>query len=286
MSRTSYRATAARTGARDPRFCLLPSRRAFTLLEILLAVAILAILATATAGMYRWSRSQACITLSSNNLHQLALANLTYAADHAGYFCPAQDERNLRRWHGSRATPDDSFAPEGGFLTPYFGNDRRLETCPLLLHVLNGDASFEDGSGGYGYNATYVGGRPGDAYAPMTLLDIEVPARTIMFTTTALSKSEGLQEYPFAEPMFAPAEDGSRAWDLQPSVHFRANGKALVAWCDGHVTHEAPGAWKETNFYGGNNGKDMIGWFGPEEENGFWNPRSPAAEGKTSNTQH
>ena len=34
---------------------------------------------------------------------------------------------------------------------------------------------------------------------------------------------------------------------------------------------------KETNFYGGNNEKAEIGWFGPEEENGFWNPRSPAA---------
>ena len=251
--------------------------RAFTLLELLLTVTIIAILATASAGLYRWSRTHACITLSSGNLHQLALANLNYAADHAGYFCPAQDERNLRRWHGSRTNIEEPFKPEGGFLTPYLGNDKRLETCPLLVRVLDGRASFEDGSGGYGYNATYIGGRPGDIYSPAALLDIESASRTIMFTTTGLSKADGIQEYPFAEPPFAPSEDGGRAWELQPSVHFRAAGKALVAWCDGHITHEKPRAWSDTNYYGGNNEKDGIGWFGPEEENGFWNPHSSAA---------
>ncbi len=251
-------------------------RRAFTLVEILLTVAIIAILATATLGLYKWSRTRAGITLSSNNLHQLVIANLNYATDHAGYFCPAQDERNLRRWHGSRRNIEEAFEPEGGFLTPYLGNDKRLETCPLLARVLDGKASFEDGSGGYGYNATYIGGRPGDIYAPAALLDIEVASRTVMFATTALSKTDGIQEYPFAEPPFAPTESGGRAWDLQPSVHFRADGKALVAWCDGRVTLEKPRAWSDTNFYGGNNEKDLVGWFGPEEENGFWNPRSPA----------
>ncbi len=249
---------------------------AFTLLEILLTVTIITVLATATAGVYKWSRTRACITLSTGNLHQLAIANLTYAADNAGWFCPAQDERNLRRWHGSRTNIEEPFHPKGGFLAPYLGNDKALETCPLMLRVLDGAGSFEEGSGGYGYNATYVGGRPGNLYSPAALLDIEVPARTIMFTTTALSRDEGLQEYPFSEPHFAPSEDGGHAWDLQPSVHFRADGHALVAWCDGHVTLEAPGAWKDTNFYGGNNEKAGIGWFGPEEENGYWNPRSPA----------
>ena len=103
----------------------------------------------------------------------------------------------------------------------------------LLLAALGGEASFEDGSGGYGYNAVYVGGRPGDAYSPIALLDLQVPGRTVMFATTGLSKEDGIQEYPFAEPHFAPTENGGRAWDLQPSVHFRADGKAIVAWCDG-----------------------------------------------------
>jgi prepilin-type N-terminal cleavage/methylation domain-containing protein len=248
----------------------------FTLIELMFTIAIIAILTAASVGLYRWTRTRAAITLSSQNLHQLAVANLTYASDHGGYFCPAQEPRNLRRWHGSRATTEEEFKPEGGFLTPYFGKDRRLETCPLLLKVLSAGHSFEDGAGGYGYNAAYIGGRPGDAYAPVAVLDVEVPGRTIMFATTALSKMEGIQEYPFAEPWFAPTERGERAWDLQPSVHFRANGKAIIAWCDARISLEDSPKFKDTNFYGGNNERDNLGWFGPEEENGYWNPASSA----------
>jgi len=248
----------------------------FTLIELMLSLAIVAVLITATVSLYRWSRMRAWTSLSSQNLHQLVIANLAYASDNAGYFCPAQEPQNLRRWHGSRTTTEEEFKPENGFLTPYLGKERKLETCPLLLKALTGGQSFEDGAGGYGYNAAYIGGRPGDTYAPVAMLDVAVPGRTIMFATTALSKAEGVQEYPFAEPWFAPTEKGERAYDLQPSVHFRADGKAIVAWCDGRISIEAPAPFKDTNYYGGNNEKDRIGWFGPEEENGFWNPESPA----------
>ena len=256
--------------------------RAFTLLEILLTVTIIAILTLSVLGLYRWGRTRAGISVSSQNLHQLVLANLGYATDHSGYLCPAQESRNLLRWHGGRETTEVPFTPDKGFLTPYLGHDGRLETCPLLLHALKDGASFEDGAGGYGYNAAYLGGRPGATFAPIAFLDIEVPGRTIMFATTALAKDDGLQEYPFAEPFYAASDDGGRMWDLQPSVHFRANGQAIIAWCDGRITLESPGPYKDTNFYGGDNEQAQIGWFGPEEENGYWNPRSPAAlEGKT-----
>ena len=79
-------------------------------------------------------------------------------------------------------------------------------------------------------------------------------------------------KYPFAEPYFAPRADGTPSFDLQPSLHFRANGRALIAWCDGHVTAEKPFQLGGPNYYGGNNAKELIGWVGPENENGFWNP--------------
>ncbi len=247
-----------------------------TLVELMIVITIVALLSVGSVSLYRWGRIKAGTSLSTQNLHQLVLANLNYAADNGGYFCPAQEPRNLKRWHGSRSNIDEEFKPEGGFLTPYLGKDKRLETCPLLLKALGGEKSFEDGAGGYGYNGAYIGGRPGDTYSPVAVLDVEVPGRTIMFATTAFSKDQGLQEYPFAEPWFAPSESGGRSYDLQPSVHFRAGGKAIIAWCDGRITLEEPAAFKETNFYGGNNAKDKVGWFGPEEENGFWNPRSDA----------
>ena len=254
-----------------------PQKKGFTLLEILLTVAISAAATASAAAVYQWSRLRADIALSSRNLRQLVTANLNYAQDHNGHFCPAQDQSNLRRWHGGRKRFDAPFSPDGGFLTPYFGRDVQLETCPLLRRIVDASVSFEEGAGGYGYNSAYIGGSPGDCFSPASLLDVEFPGRTVMFATTALARAEGMQEYPFAEPFFWPLEDGSDGGELQPSVHFRAHGCAIVAWCDGRVSLEKPSTFKPINFYGGDNEKSLIGWFGPEKENGFWNPKSPAA---------
>lgn len=254
-----------------------PEAAGFTLVEVLVTLAITALLITAAIAALGWTRQRGEISVSTSNLHHLATANIAYAADHAGYFCPAQEPRNLRRWHGSRKKDSEEFEAEGGFLTPYLGNDRRLETCPLLKRALSGRSSFEDGAGGYGYNAAYIGGTPADTYSPVAMADVPFPGRTVMFTTTGFAKEDGIQEYPFSEPFYAATPSGGIAYEMQPSVHFRAGGKALVAWCDGRVTQEEPFIFRETNFYGGNNQKESIGWFGPAEENGFWNPLSKAA---------
>lgn len=254
------------------------SCQAFTLVELLLGITIVALLFLGGLSLWKYGVLRANIKVSSENLRQLVVANLGYAADHGGWYCPAQDERNLTRWHGGRGSLEEEFSPDKGFLSPYFGNDKRIETCPLLKKTLKDGQSFEDGAGGYGYNAAYIGGQPGKTYFPAALMDVTAPARTVMFATTALSKEEGLQEYPFVEPYYAADADGStKLYELQPSLHFRAGGKAIVAWCDGHVTLEERADKKGENFYGGDNTKDEIGWFGPEEENGYWNPSSPAA---------
>lgn len=253
-------------------------RRAFTMVEMMVVLTILTLLYIAGLSLYKYGVTKAGIKVSTDNLRQLAVANLGYAADNGGWFCPAQDERNLKRWHGGRESTDDEFEPDKGYLSPYIGNDKRLETCPLLKRVLDGTQSFEDGAGGYGYNAAFIGGRPGNHYQPVGLLDVPAAARTLMFATTAFAKEAGLQEYPFAEPFYAQAEDGTKLYDLQPSLHFRAGGKAIVAWCDAHITLEDPNDFKDTNYYGGDNAKHQIGWFGPETENGWWNPRSGVVE--------
>jgi len=251
-------------------------RQGFTLVEVMLTVTFVTLLFLGGMSLFKFGIFRANLKVSSDNLRHLVVANLGYAADHGGWYCPAQDERNLTRWHGGRGSLEEAFAPEKGFLAPYFANDERLETCPLLKKTLTGGQSFEDGAGGYGYNAAYIGGRPDNPYAAAALMDVTAPARTVMFATTALSKEDGLQEYPFAEPYYAPDADGTtKLYDLQPSVHFRAGGKAIVAWSDGHITLEKRADKKGENFYGGDNEKNEIGWFGPEEENGYWNPSAP-----------
>jgi prepilin-type N-terminal cleavage/methylation domain-containing protein/prepilin-type processing-associated H-X9-DG protein len=247
-------------------------RRAFTLVEMLVVTVILSLLIALCFPVYSRILDSGRAAGSMSNLHQLALANLAYAADNGGAFCPAQEPRNLVRWHGARTSRSGAFDPTKGFLAPYLGETGRVKVCPLFADMLKGSSSFENGTGGYGYNAAYIGGTPADPYQPLNAARVPHPSRTVMFATTAFARSSGLQEYPYSEPWQWVDPNGVLSGSLQPSVHFRANGKALVAWCDGHVTAEPPTKLGGTDVYGGDSEAEKIGWFGPDKDNGWWNP--------------
>ena len=256
------------------------TRRAFTLLELLIVVAIVAVLAALIFATVQSIRRRGGAMQSAHNLRVLAAANVAYLAEN-GRYVPADEKRNLRRWHGARKSISDPFDPAEGFLAPYLGKSKKVTPCPVFQEMLHGARTFEEGTGGYGYNAAYVGGLPGGKWRSDGTRDsaraanVEQPTRTIMFTSAAYAREGGLQEYPYCEPPFWDLGDGVLESRPSPSVHFRFDGKALVAWCDGHVSYEAPttqGA--ETNPHGGVAEGKQLGWFGPEAENGYWNPRA------------
>ncbi len=247
----------------------------FTLIEMLVVISIIALLSSLIVPAVQSSLERAKITESSSNIRQLALANLNYAVDHRGRFARAQEIRNLTRWHGGRASTSDPFDPGTGYLSPYLGGSGRVKMCPLLLAEVEGSDSWEDGTGGYGYNAAYIGGTPQDRYTPATAASIPTPVRTVMFTTTGFARAEGVQEYAYTEPYQWVDTQGNLRGNLQPSTHFRANGKAVVAWADGHVSLERPNGQSGPNYYGGDNELELFGWFGPTDHNGYWNPLYP-----------
>lgn len=250
----------------------------FTLLELLVVLTVIALLAALMITAVRSGRESGDAAQCVNNLRLLAQANIRYAAENGGLFCFAMDKPNRRRWHGERRDVDEKFDPTKGPLAPYLGREARVKICPSFESVLTGKDSFEEGSGGYGYNAVYVGGSPRNKWEGERLLNMERAPRTVMFTDAAMARGKGIQEYPFSEPWQWVTSDGSLAGGLTPSVHFRHNGFANVAWCDGHVSAEKPSVIPPSNFYGGDNQKYNIGWFGPHAENGFWNPRRTTAE--------
>jgi prepilin-type N-terminal cleavage/methylation domain-containing protein/prepilin-type processing-associated H-X9-DG protein len=247
--------------------------RGFTLVEVLLALAIIAALSAIGMQGFQAARLKANQAASTTNLRLLAAANLLYTADHQT-FCPAGEPTNRTRWHGGRATLSEPFDPVKGFLAEYLGLSRRVGICPEFSRHLSGAQSWEEGSGGYGYNDTYIGGMPGATFQPNRPANVNRPDRTLMFATTAFAKSGGLQEYASAAPRQSVTPRWELAGALQPSVHFRFNGKALIAWCDGHVTAETRSDGSSTNFYGGDNDSADIGFCGPAENNGWWNPRN------------
>ncbi|MEM6821331.1 MAG: prepilin-type N-terminal cleavage/methylation domain-containing protein [Verrucomicrobiota bacterium] len=245
----------------------------FTLLELLVVLVVLVSLITLASPAIQRSLRAGQAGASMSNLRQLVTANLAYAADNDGRFSPAQSPDNLIRWHGARASGSSAFDPTKGFLSPYLGKSNRVSTCPLFKDHISDGSSWELGTGGYGYNAIYIGGTYNNNFTPERAVNISNPTQTVMFSTTAFAKSDGLQEYPYSEPFRWVDPNGNLAGPLQPSTHFRANGKAIIAWCDGHVTQERPNSESGPNYYGGDNRDSEIGWFGPSTNNGFWNPK-------------
>jgi prepilin-type N-terminal cleavage/methylation domain-containing protein len=255
--------------------------RGFSLIELLIVIVVVVSLAALAYSGSRTMITRARIIESSANLRNLAIANTSYLADN-GVYCPADDQSNNRRWHGARSSSSGRFDPTEGFLSPYLGKSHQVTTCPLFRAMVEGSSSFENGTGGYGYNSSYIGGLPGAMFdkqtkirIPQRAANVTNPGRTVMFTTTAYARAGGLQEYPYCEPPFWDFGSGPSGSRPTPSVHFRAAGKALVAWCDGSVTAETRNASRGgANPHGGNPDQFDLGWFGEEENNGRWNPKN------------
>ncbi len=258
---------------------------AFTLVELLVALGVLGVLAALLLPVAGSARRAARQASSVGNLRQLAVATHAYVADNRGYFPPGMSFDNNTRWHGARASSRAPFDPARGWLGPYLGKDGGVKICPEFALLPLVAASFETGAGGYGYNLAYLGGpipdTPAGPYRPARLAALPRPGRTVLFATTALARAGGLQEYPFAEAPRWRNPAGGLAGANQPSVHFRFGGRALVAWCDGRVgpVTPNPAGWPGANYYGGDNAGAKVGWFGPLDANGYWNPEYAGPSG-------
>ncbi len=270
---TGFARDEASVGAwpRRSRDC---SRRVgFTLIELLVVIAIIGILAAMVFPVFARAREAARRSVCLSNLKQLSLAMLMYADDNDGGYVAADSPDTLRRWHGARLSTEDPFVPEWGPLWSYYSS-AGLKACPSFAGA-DADQDFgvgDRGTGGYGYNAQYVGGSPvfirGEPYTdadlaamctPAKEFMITNPAETVMLTDTAFIDCTGyLYEYSACE---APIGEAASAHmpcpcKLNPSTHFRHNGRANVAFCDGHVhsmamvsTHS--NGWCPSEYYAG-----------------------------------
>jgi len=265
--------------------------RGFTLIELLTVIAILGVLGTIVMSVAGEARYHAAKAESASNIRQLVIANQAYAADH-GTYAPWGNLRNNVRWHSARE--GGAFDRSGGYLSPYLGEDKRVRRCPVLEGFISADTgdAFDAGAGGYGYNSIYLGSDP-------SLIGWRPPAgasredavswreqgrpaghvtdksNVVMFTSSAIARGGGIVETDEAVPYRSLTPEGLGGV-MTPTVHFRFRGKALVAWADGHVTFEAPNpdVSASHNVYGDDNASHALGWFGPTEWNGFWNPRA------------
>jgi len=260
--------------------------KAFTLVELLVVIALIASLLGMLLPALGKARAQARGVVCRHNLRQLVLANTGYAAQNDDYYVIAAYKifdplnpanSNLHRWHGVRDNLNEPFDPSGSPLVDYLA-DGAVKQCPSHVDFRHGqswDWDFEDGCGGYGYNMTYLGSQlwAGMSYEAACTVStksalVNNPAETVMFADTAMAKLDNGRpyylEYSFAEPPFFLDQSGNAVTGFyaSPSIHFRHADQANIGWADGHVDAQVIIPFDGTNAYGIKSSQVMLGWFG------------------------
>lgn len=262
------------------------TQRAFTLIELLIVIAIVALLVGILLPSLAAARSTAQAIVCASNARQLATAATLYAADADSLLPPGAPDflTNRTRWHGSRTSTANAFAPEGGTLSPYLeASSGRVRACPTFtpttLALEDTDptqtGAFESSAGGFGYNNTYLGqtrNRSGLLISDRAGARIDAaqrPAETAAFADAAFVGDQAptdLIEYSFIEPRFIVSPNAA-GFRLEPSVHFRHANQTTVAWLDTHVSTETKAFTHTNGLYRTNPTEHNLGWFGTSDSN-------------------
>lgn len=270
-------------------FCVLKlmiskKTKAFTLVEMLVVISIIAMLMAILLPALSSARAGACGTVCRSNLRQLVLANIGYSDEHDGFCVPAASDMwngsgGYCRWHGVRDNEDEPFDPLRGPLVEYLA-DGEVKECPGRVRFVKGDSweeSFEKGCGGYGYNMIYIGSRlwrGGSSFEEIygrtaRMSEITKLDRTLMFTDTAFIQNGNLIEYSFAEPYFWIRRGKLQNTHPFPSIHFRHNGRTNIGWSDGHVNSRQKADCKNSDAYNATFDRIELGWFEPVDNSLF-----------------
>ena len=242
------------------------TRRAFTLVELLVVVAVIGVLVGSLLPALSGARAGAWRAAGASNIRQLQIANATYATDWDELFVAGaidfrrpvgvRERENTHRWFGTRDAPSGAFEATGAPLVDYLGGEATsagVRVCPAFRGTLDAleaeGAGFERGCGGYGYNNAFVGTRRARNAAGLWVVLTDdtgsrrsrfaSPSRTVAFADSAyadtFSGAPRLLEYSFVEPHVWPHLPG---FAPEPTAHFRHAGRANVAWLDGRVSAE------------------------------------------------
>jgi prepilin-type processing-associated H-X9-DG protein len=234
------------------------------LIELLVVVAIIAILIALLLPAVQQAREAARRTQCRNSLKQLALALHNYAENFGTFMPYSIDNRDemayvLAGFSGTRgkigywfgevdntvANPLHQLDFRKGFLTPYMEASHESFQCPDLGEKQVDALRFGLLASGYAYNGHSLGRGINYDYSAWPAIaissepvvrrfrDVTQISKTIVFADSAQVKCF---DWPSCSQLST-----EEVWLLEPpsnqypTVHFRHNGTANIAFLDGHV---------------------------------------------------
>jgi prepilin-type N-terminal cleavage/methylation domain-containing protein/prepilin-type processing-associated H-X9-DG protein len=229
-------------------------RRAFTLVELLVVVAIVAtLLAILLPGLGQAQRNARRVKCASN-LHQLGHAFHMYTNDYSGLAMPLAYFRDwpVTYWYGQERDAE-GVDQTRGFVWPYLHSDvceYGVYECPEqpLGTIDNLQGAWGTVTSTYGYNGYFLAPRstPGWAgqigHRPWQNLDTMIePQKVFVFADTAIDWFGQLKNCALLDPPFL-YHCSSRSWcrNGNPTTAFRHNWLANVVHADGHVEPRPP----------------------------------------------
>ena len=248
----------------------------FTLIDLLVVIAIIAILAGILMPALQQARERSRTAGCVSNLKQLAQANELYSSDNKDYYAPYArfSGRDSGRtypsplWWGETASATETKFNERGYLSSYVSNNKSILVCETVAPLVKfGDDTV---GGSYGYNANGVGGvgymqfketgkssTNTDAYGQsVKSSSIRKPGSLIMFgDTVEAGGMRAVTALAAIDRIYGP--------DSYKYIHFRHSKRANIAWADGHVSGEqcslpATGAKYALNLLGNTDVGDIF----------------------------
>ena len=223
--------------SQNERRRIITRSRAFTLLELLIVMALITLLAALLLPGISRSKQSARRVACAGNLRQLGLAGQMYWDDNSGQafrWRGAATNDGQVYWFGWLQNGEEgkrSFDPRPGALSSYL-NGRGVEVCPAFYYLAPRLKLKATGASyGYGYNLFLSA--PSDQ-APVNVHRVPDPSGLAF-----LADSAQVNTFQFpASPQNPMLEEFYYLNTNEPTAHFRHAKTANAVFCDGHVESE------------------------------------------------
>jgi prepilin-type N-terminal cleavage/methylation domain-containing protein/prepilin-type processing-associated H-X9-DG protein len=212
------------------------NRRGFTLIEMLIVIAIIGVLAAMLLPALSRSRDSAQRIACLNNLKQMATAAGLYATFNNGHYPLAywmkMEDGEIVSYAWDFTTRKNlktgTTSVEPGLLWQGSTNEK-VQQCPAF----RGSANWlEDPYTGYNYNTSYIGHGSGETIKKSARVsDVRSPSTCALFGDGEYGG--GANKF-MRSPLPAPG-DASFSGRAAGTQGFRHNGLTNVVFCDGHA---------------------------------------------------